>query len=141
MTVDRIVLSADPFSEDRDGNGFYDTIKCVIYLFPPPEQHHMPFHDRGTAWLELRDDEGYSVAKWTIRPDAFDSLRGMYNGLPGYFVALNISEVADDRILRRKGELWCRFTPEATGTEIRGAQPVTIQQLGPTGESSLRREQ
>ncbi|MCA9310310.1 MAG: hypothetical protein KDA21_03840 [Phycisphaerales bacterium] len=136
--VERIFLSTNNLSEDRNGNRFYDTFMCVVYLFPPPSQSALPMHCAGRMTFELRDEENYTIARWTLSESDLEQVAGVYSGLPGYFLSLNIAEVGDDRVISKHAELSCTFYPADDGPSVR-AQPVPVQQIGPIGADALRR--
>ncbi len=135
--VERMLVSTDKFSKDQNGNGFYDTFMCVVYLFAP-DQSAIPMHSPGRMTFELNDEENYTIARWSVSEDALARIAGVYSGLPGYFLSLNIADVGDDRIISKRAELTCTFYPADGGPSVR-ASPVPVQQVGPISAGSLRR--
>ena len=68
LPVFRLLLNADQFTQDTDGNNFVDTIQVFVYLFPDPLERQVPIHVDGTFTFTLRDEDGKEVAQWIFSP-------------------------------------------------------------------------
>ncbi len=136
LRADKIVLSATAFPEDVDDNGFADTFRVSVFLFPPENQHPLPIHAKGRFEFLLADQEGREIAYWDLGGDRVERAKVDLLTGPGYMFLLDINEVSSDRVGVTRGSLRCAFHPEVgPPIEVRG--PASIR-IGPTGFEGVR---
>ena len=131
LPVYRLLLNADQFTQDTDGNNFVDTIQVFVYLFPDPLERQVPIHVDGTCTFTLRDEDGREIAQWIFSPRDVERARIRTPPGPGHMFVLNIQEVGSDRLLANRGNLTCQFKP-IDGEPVSSRGPTTVP-IGPVG--------
>ncbi|MBL0926120.1 MAG: hypothetical protein IBJ11_00515 [Phycisphaerales bacterium] len=132
VAVRKLVMSADPFPIDSDGNGFADTFNVSVYLFAEEREYPLPLYKDGAFEFVLTDERGQVIAEWTIDKDRADRSRVQTLPGPGYVFTLNLLDVADDKLSTRRGSLSCEFVPFPSGPTVRSRGQTTLM-LGRTG--------
>ena len=138
MTVGRVVVSVQPFTDDTDNNHFRDTFMVTVYLFAEDPGYAIPLHLPGSFRFDLSDDREQQVASWELLSDTVKRAEMVQMPGPGYLFQLNINDVASDKVLATVGALACEFTPvEGESVGLRGGSPSVM--IGPTGFGMGRR--
>lgn len=133
LDIQHIVLSTDQFAVDTDGNGYADTFRVYVYLFPDETVYPKPIHERGTLLFSLTDQDGKAVAEWALPPDELLGAEDPTLPLKGYSTKLNLLDAGSDQFDINQADLTCRFIPEG-GQAVR-ARGFTTVVIGPTARS------
>ncbi|MCA9280720.1 MAG: hypothetical protein KDA30_01620 [Phycisphaerales bacterium] len=131
LTVEHIVLSTDQFAVDSDGNGFADSFRVYVYLFPDEKVYPKPIHQSGSMLFSLTDRDGKTLAEWVLGPEELEHSIDGTLPLKGYSTKLNLLDAGSDRLGITQADLTCRFIPEG-GQAVR-ARGLTTVSIGPTG--------
>lgn len=128
-----IVLSAEPVLVDSDGNGFGDTFMVSVFLFPPEDEHPLPIFSEGRFIFTMSDERGAEIARWDIAPEQTRRARERLLVGPGHVFRLSLLEAGGDRVDAQRGDVRCRFVPEAPGAEPLTVRVPTTVMLGSPG--------
>lgn len=137
LEVEHIVLSTDQFAVDSDGNGFADSFRVYVYLFPDETVYPKPVHRSGSMLFTLTDQDGKTLAEWVLGPGQLAEAQDPTLPLKGYSAKLSLLDAGSDRLNITQADLTCRFIPEG-GQAVR-ARGLTTVTIGPTGRG-LRTE-
>jgi hypothetical protein len=128
LRASRVVLSADPVATDTNGNGFADTFRVTVYLFPPADQHPLPIHQDGTMIFELTSPGGETIRRWELGPERVAAARFRPPVGPGHLFTLSLLDNGTDRLEVSSAVLRCRFVPtDAPGEAIEVNGQATIR--------------
>lgn len=126
-----LLLNANPFPTDADGNGFADTLTVSVFLFPPENEFPIPIHADGVFGFTLRSEDDELLAEWSFEGEAVERAKVRPLTGPGYIFDLDINAVASDRIRVNNVALRAAWTgPEGKRVDVRGP---TIVRVGRTG--------
>ena len=131
LTIEHIVLSTDQFAVDSDGNGFADSFRVYVYLFPDESVYPKPVHRAGSMLFSLTDPDGKAIAEWVLGPEQLQHAIDPTLPLKGYSAKLNLLDAGSDKLTITQADLTCRFIPEG-GQAVR-ARGLTTVVIGPTG--------
>ena len=124
-----LLLHANPFPTDADGNGFADTLTVSVFLFPPENEFPIPIHADGVFAFTLRDDEERLLAEWEFEGERVERAKVRPLTGPGYIFDLDINEVATDRIGVNNVALRAQWKgPAGNLVEVRG--PTIVREGG-----------
>lgn len=136
LTVEHIVLSTDQFAMDSDGNGYADSFRVYVYMFPDETVYPKPIHRPGSMLFSLSDADGKTLAEWVLGPADLEQSIDPTLPLRGYSAKLSLLDAGSDELDILQADLTCRFIPEG-GQAVR-ARGLTTVSIGPTGRG-LRR--
>jgi len=109
VAVNKVVFTVAQVLEDRDRNGYYDTISATVYLFDT--RYPYSIHADGIFTFFLTDPEtGKQFAKWSIpSAEAAKSQSVTWTGTI-YPFQLDLREVGSDRIAISEALIACTFS-------------------------------
>ncbi len=125
LVVERVLVANEPL-EDRDLNGFVDTIRVVVYVFGDTNRYPLPVTVDATFQFRLVDERGASLGVWAFAPR--ESSRAVFPTQPGpaYGFELNLNAVGTDRVPAQAARLTCELTT-SDGTRVRSREPLELR--------------
>lgn len=125
--IQTVVLSAAPFVEDQDSNGFPDTINASVFLFPDQRASPLPVHAEGSIQFSLTHDTNTErvLAEWTFSHTELISRAARVDVGAVYVFQLNLNMVSTDRIPRQGASLTARFEGPGNQQPV-SSSPITV---------------
>lgn len=125
IVAERVLVANEPL-EDRDLNGFVDTIRVVVYVFGDTNRYPLPITIDATFQFRLIDEKGASLGVWAFAPR--ETSRAVFPTQPGpaYGFELSLNAVGTDRVPSQAARLTCDVTT-ADGTRVRSREPLEIR--------------
>lgn len=126
LVPETIVIGIEP-PEDRNGNGFADTIRVVTYVFGDPNVFPLPMVVDANFQFRLVDAEGRSIGVWAFPPNQV--ARAVFTTQPGpaFGFELDINAVGTDRLPTQAARLTCEInTVDGARVLTRDALEVRI---------------
>jgi len=111
LNVNRVVITVAQVLEDRDRNGYYDTIPVTVYLFDSP-RYAYSIQVPGTFEFAVTDAEnGKPLAKWTIPWETASKTQALVWTGTCFPFQLDLREVGTDHLDASEALVACTFTP------------------------------
>lgn len=109
LVPERVVLGTEP-PEDRDRNGYVDTLRVVVYVFGDPNRFPLPMVVDGTFQFRLRSEQGKSLGVWAFAPREVSKAVFLTQPGPAYGFELDLNAVGTDRLPAQAAGLTCEIT-------------------------------
>lgn len=122
---ERVLVANEPL-EDRDLNGFVDTIRVVVYVFGDTNRYALPITVDATFQFRLTGEKGESLGVWAFAPR--ESSRALFPTQPGPAYGFEISLIAGgtDRLPSQAARLTCEITTD-DGTRVASREPLEVR--------------
>jgi hypothetical protein len=125
IVPERVLVANEPL-EDRDLNGYVDTIRAVVYVFGDTNRYPLPITVEATFQFRLTGERGDSLGVWAFAPR--ESSRAAFPTQPGpaYGFEINLNAVGTDRHPAQAARLTCEVTT-ADGTRVASREPLEVR--------------
>jgi len=121
----RLVMGNEPL-EDRDRNGYVDTIRVVVYVFGDEAGYPLPMTVDATFQFRLTSESGDSLGVWAFAPR--ESGRAVFPTQPGpaYGFEISLNDQGTDRVRAQSAGLTCELLT-VEGERVRTREPLMIR--------------
>lgn len=125
LKPERVLVANEPL-EDRDLNGFVDTVRVIVYVFGDTNRYALPMTVDATFQFRMVGEQGQSLGVWAFAPR--ETSRAVFPTQPGpaYGFELNLNAVGTDRIPSQPARLSCEITLE-DGTRVVSREPLELR--------------
>lgn len=111
LIVNRVVITVAQVLEDRDRNGYYDTIPITVYLFDTP-RYAYSIQQPGVFDFSVTDaDSGQPLVKWSIPWEVASKAQVLVWAGTCFPFQLDLREVGTDHLDASEALVACMFTP------------------------------
>lgn len=111
LKVNRVVITVAQVLEDRDRNGYYDTIPVTVYLFDTPRYAYSIQAPGVFEFLVTDPESGKLLAKWSIPWETASKLQTLVWTGTCFPFQLDLREVGTDHLDASEALVACTFTP------------------------------
>lgn len=125
LLPERVLVANEPL-EDRDLNGFVDTIRVIVYVFGDTNRYPLPIIVDATFQFRLTGEKGDSLGVWAFAPR--ETSRAAFPTQPGpaYGFEINLNAVGTDRHPAQAARLTCEITT-TDGTRVASREPLEVR--------------
>ncbi len=125
IVPERVLVANEPL-EDRDLNGYVDTIRAVVYVFGDTNQYPLPITVEATFQFRLTGERGDSLGVWAFAPRESSRAAFLTQPGPAYGFEINLNAVGTDRHPAQAARLTCELTT-ADGTRVASREPLEVR--------------
>lgn len=125
IVPERVLVANEPL-EDRDLNGYVDTIRAVVYVFGDTNRYPLPITVEATFQFRLTGEGGDSLGVWAFAPRESSRAAFLTQPGPAYGFEINLNAVGTDRHPAQAARLTCELTT-ADGTRVASREPLEVR--------------